>query len=114
MKISLMKKIDEYLGGILVSIVYLFKKSFCKTSGFTNENVKNILFVKFWGIGSIILTSPALKLIKEKYPDCRIYFLTLENNYEICREISLIDEILTIDISKPFSFISGSMKGISK
>ncbi len=101
-----MKYIDEYLGRILVFIISGFKKLFgnkrIQKTGMSN----NILFIKFWGIGSIVLTSPAVRKVREAYPDSKIFFLTLNGNYEICRELRSADEIITVDISKPGAFIS--------
>lgn len=101
-----MKYIDEYLGRILVFIISGFKKLFgnkrIQKTGMSN----NILFIKFWGIGSIVLTSPAVRKVREAYPDSKIFFLTLTGNYEICRELRSADEIITVDISKPGAFIS--------
>lgn len=101
-----MKYIDEYLGRILVFIISGFKKLYgnkkIQKTGMSN----NILFIKFWGIGSIVLTSPAVRKVREANPDSKIFFLTLNSNYEICRELRSADEIITVDISKPGAFIS--------
>ena len=106
MRVSLMKYIDEYLGRILVFIISGFKKLYgnkkIQKTGMSN----NILFIKFWGIGSIVLTSPAVRKVREANPDSKIFFLTLNSNYEICRELKSADEIITVDISKPGAFIS--------
>ncbi len=59
-------------------------------------DVRKILIVKFWGIGSIVLVSSALEKLKEKYPACRIAFLTFESNRDVCDMIPSIDETLTI------------------
>lgn len=101
-----MKFIDEYFGRVIVFIISGFNKlSGVKKNQNTGKN-KNILLIKFWGIGSIILTSPAVKKIKAAYPESKIFFLTLKSNYDICRELKLSDEIITIDISGPAAFIS--------
>ena len=106
MSVSLMKFIDEYFGRVIVFIISGFKKlSGVKKNQNTGKN-KNILLIKFWGIGSIILTSPAVKKIKAAYPESKIFFFTLKSNYDICRELKLSDEIITIDISGPAAFIS--------
>jgi ADP-heptose:LPS heptosyltransferase len=101
-----MKYIDEYLGRILVFIISFFKKSFGTKKIQRNGTCSNILFIKFWGIGSIVLTSPAIRRVQEAYPDSKIFFLTLKSNYDICRELKSADEIITVDIFKPGAFIS--------
>jgi lipopolysaccharide heptosyltransferase II len=106
-----MKMLDEYFGKVIVFLISILKKiSRQKTAG--NSTSENILFVKFWGIGSIVLTTPALNKVKSVYPGSKIFFLTLKSNLEICNEITLIDEIVTIDISNPFVFISDVFRKI--
>ncbi len=111
MSISIMKLADEYFGKVAVFILMVFNKlSRKKNEGF---NVfKNILFIKFWGLGSIVLTIPALNKVKSAYPDSKIYFLTLQNNMQICNETDIIDETVTINISNIFSFIHDFIKKI--
>ena len=52
-----------------------------------------ILVIKFWGMGSIVLTTPALRALKKTYPDCRVTFLTFEQNESVCRMITSIDRV---------------------
>ncbi len=49
-----------------------------------------ILVIRFSSIGDIVLTTPVMRLIKEKYPDCELHFVTkgkmkavVENNPHI-------------------------------
>lgn len=104
-----MKITDEYIGRMTVSIISIFKR---KRQYIKNDTVKKILFIKFWGIGSIVLTVPALNKVKAAYPVSKLYFLTLENNLEICQEIKAIDEVITISISNPVKFIRDLIKKI--
>lgn len=101
-----MKYADEYFGRILVFIISGFRKLSGKKKIHKTGMSNNILFVKFWGIGSIVLTSPAVRKVREAYPDSKIFFLTLKRNKDICRELRSADEIITVDISKPGAFLS--------
>ncbi|HMS34972.1 MAG TPA: glycosyltransferase family 9 protein [Ignavibacteria bacterium] len=105
MPVTLMKYIDEYIGRILVLIISGFKNLFGKKKIHKTGKSNNILFIKFWGIGSIILTSPAVRKVRTANPDSKIYYLTLKGNYDICRELKSADEIITVDISNPAAFI---------
>lgn len=58
-----------------------------------------ILIIRFSSLGDVVLTTPLLSLIKEKYPDAQIYYLTkknfspiLEGNHNIHR-ILLWEEV---------------------
>ncbi len=105
MSVSVMKFIDEYFGRIAVFFISFFKSFWSRKKVF-KEGKRNLLFIKFWGLGSIILTSPAVKKVRAAYPDSKLYFLTLKNNFEICRETGTQEEVITIDISGPGVFIS--------
>ena len=65
------------------------------------------------GIGSIILTTAAVRKVTAAYPEARIFFLTLNTNNEICKEIKCADEIISINISNPFSFAADFYKKTS-
>lgn len=112
MSISLMKFIDEYVGRAIASFIIIFRNLFGRENNSTNNGVKNILLIKFWGIGSIVLTTPALPKIKKLYPDSKIYFLTLKSNQDICRQIYQVDHIVTIRLTNLFMFIFDFIKRI--
>jgi ADP-heptose:LPS heptosyltransferase len=111
LNIPLMKYADEYIGRLLCFALNLWGK---KNSNAADKEVKNVLAVKFWGMGSIILTSPAVKSIKQNYPNAKLWYLTLGSNKEICSMISEIDEIVTIRLNNPFSFTLQTLKAISR
>lgn len=101
-----MKIIDEYAGRMIMFFISVFKNICGKKNINADVSRRNILFIKFWGIGSIILTTAAVRKVKSAYPGARIFFLTLNTNTEICKEIKCADEIISINISNPFDFIS--------
>ncbi len=56
-----------------------------------------ILVIRLSSIGDIILTTPVLKQLKEKYPDCIIDFLTLKNFKDAIRGNKYIDNLILFD-----------------
>jgi ADP-heptose:LPS heptosyltransferase len=113
MNIPLMKYIDENFGKAACFALNLFSKR--KHSELPDKNsVKNILLIKFWGMGSIILTTPALKNIKTGYPDAKIFYLTFEGNQEICKLINDIDEVIVVGLNNPLSFTIDTINKILK
>lgn len=108
-----MKYFDENLGKAACFALNLFSKSKIKSAPPKND-VKKILLIKFWGMGSIILTTPALKNIKAEYPNAKIYYLTLEGNREICSLISDIDEVIGVKLNNPLSFTFDTILKIFK
>ncbi len=105
-----MKKADEYLGSML-----------CRLLGRSAAGIKeappdpgNILFIKFWGMGSIILTMPAVKAVRQKFPGAKLHYLTFETNRETLEVLGIADEIITISLSSPFKFNIDTLKLIKK
>ncbi|MBI2266310.1 MAG: glycosyltransferase family 9 protein [Armatimonadetes bacterium] len=91
MKINLMRQLDWWFGRptcFLLSLLYDLTGCLRKRKS-PVENPKKILFIKLFGLGSIVLTYPAIRAVKETYPSAEIYFLTFEENREICRLLDL-------------------------
>ena len=65
--------------------------------------MNKILLIRFSSIGDIIFTTYALQLLNKKYPKSKIYFLTLENNKTILKNINFIHEVITVH--KKWKFI---------
>jgi len=110
MNIGLMKYADEYIGRILCA---LLGRSKSRRAGFP-ETAGNILFIKFWGMGSIILTAPAVKAMREKFPQAKLHYLTFESNREVLEVLGIADSIITIKLSNPFKFNIDTLKLIKK
>lgn len=59
---------------------------------------QRILVVKFWGIGSLQLLTPAVAALRRRHPAARITLLTLAENGEFARGLAVFDEVRTLDI----------------
>jgi len=93
MNIGTMKKIDHYGGTIVCLVLDLLQKA---RSLFPSRKVsapERIMAMKFFGLGSILLSTPMLRAIKEKYPSATIGFLTFSANEEFVAKLGLVDEI---------------------
>jgi ADP-heptose:LPS heptosyltransferase len=115
MQINLMRKVDYYFGmpvcfmlSVANKLIVIFHKRKKSVS------YKKVLFIKLWGMGSIILSFPAVREFKKQYPGCRIYFMTFKENKTTCELLDLVDnqDILTVDSSSMFSVILSSLKNI--
>jgi len=94
-----MKFIDSWVGNTLCFLLSPIARMKRRSPVSYPSGAQKVLVVKFWGLGSIVLVSPALERLKEKYPGCQIYFLTFEDNRDVCGMIANIDETLTIRIN---------------
>ena len=64
-----------------------------------------ICIVQLGRIGDLILLTPMLVAIKNKYPDCQIDFLVGPSNYPVIKDNPLIERVI-INKKTPFGIIS--------
>jgi ADP-heptose:LPS heptosyltransferase len=111
-KTKFMREVDICLGGPLNQILNLFARILSKTSSNTppNEKIKNILVIKFFGMGSLLLMTPMLRSLRVMYPNAKIWMLTFQENHAICGSIEEVDRLLLIDPSSLASFARDNLK----
>lgn len=59
---------------------------------------RRILCIKFWGIGSLQMLTPAARHLREAHPEARIELLTLSGNAAFARGLEQYDAIHTLDV----------------
>ena len=62
-----------------------------------NFNPQNILIINFGQIGDVILSLPALKAVREKFPGARITALIGKSGTNVIEISGLVDEKITVD-----------------
>lgn len=65
----------------------------------SKESIKTILIINLGGIGDILLSTPALKALKEFYPDSRIYLLAAGQVVEFAKGLPYIDEVFVFNLN---------------
>jgi len=109
MRMHTLQLIDRYIGIPFCGILSLLSG---KRRSVPPEEIKSILLIKMMGLGSIVLMSPLLKSLRERYPEARIDFLTMENHAEIAGMYGLVDRVYTVDFSRPGTFFTSNIKTI--
>lgn len=79
--------------------------SFLKRKKPINEKNKNILVIRFWGVGSAILCLPLLRTLKENSPDSKITVLCTERTSPVFFNQPFVDERISIWSSSVIPFI---------
>jgi lipopolysaccharide heptosyltransferase II len=59
---------------------------------------ERLLLVKFWGLGSLQLLTPAVADLRARHPRASLELLTLADNAAFARGLGLYDEVLTLDV----------------
>ncbi|MDA2926306.1 glycosyltransferase family 9 protein [Acidobacteria bacterium AH-259-G07] len=106
-EIRLAKMLDARLGS-LIGVLGLFLQ-FAPKKRTKPLSVQKILFIKFWGMGSIILSEPALRWLKETYPGVEVHYLTLERNRELFVLIPCVEKVHCLPFGGPFRFLLRSV-----
>ena len=89
------KKVDEYGGNTLISLSSPFLENEPSIDvGNILKNPKRILLIKFWGIGNLVMLTPTIKAIRKKFPNSKIYFLTLSKNKGLLENLNYVDKVL--------------------
>lgn len=63
------------------------------------KDIRKVLVIKMFGMGSIILASPVFYNLKRNYPNCKIFFMTLSSNKGLYEGSPYIDGSIYFDLS---------------
>ena len=96
MKISTMKWIDRWFGllacGLLRVLSFIIPRS-------KPKQIERILVIKFWGMGSLILSLPVFKALRSIYPEAKIGFATLSRNQDFLELLKISDYEIYLKLS---------------
>jgi lipopolysaccharide heptosyltransferase II len=77
------------------------------------QAVRRVLMLKMWGMGSIVLASPLLARLRDRYPDARIDFVSLRENEGVVRLHPAVDRVVGIDLAGGVvPFLLGTLRTI--
>ena len=79
-ELRLERSLDKYLGTALVLLLAPFLRSGSRALAPNSATVRRILLIKLHGIGNVVMVLPALRAIREQFPDAEIDFLTFQSN----------------------------------
>lgn len=109
MKISVVRKIDRWLGIPLCWILTAFDRlsSFFRITSKTSTSPENIVFIELSEMGSAIIAYSALQKSQELYPEANLFFLIFEEHKESVYLTNVVPEehVLTIRHNTFFEFL---------
>ncbi len=62
------------------------------------ERAPRVLLIKFWGIGSLQLLTPAVEVVRRRHAGSELVLLTLADNQVFARGLGCFDRVLTLDV----------------
>jgi ADP-heptose:LPS heptosyltransferase len=93
--------IDRRLGPVLCALLLVAKRlARRRAPELDPAEVRSVLVVKLWGMGSIVLASPVLRELRVRYPGARIDFLTLRENAQVLGFYPDVDRVHGLDLSR--------------
>jgi ADP-heptose:LPS heptosyltransferase len=60
---------------------------------------ERVLLIKFWGVGSLELLTPAARALRRRHPAADLTLLTLSANGPFAQGLGLFDQVLPFDVS---------------
>lgn len=93
MRIEWMRKVDRHVGRIFSYPLSLFVR---KRNTMPEKDIRNIVVSKYFGIGSIALSTPLLQSLRQRFPDAKIFFLTFPQNEPLLKLFPFIDKVISV------------------
>ena len=73
-------------------------KNWLSRSDAAQLDPKRILMMEIWGIGDIVLLTPAIRALKNKFPDAEITLLATDYAAEVLKDRELVDNFITFNL----------------
>lgn len=113
MNLGVAKYLDRYIGILLcytLAALHLFREMLFPREG--TIQVRRILLVKLWGIGNLVLLLPILSMIRRRFPEAEIHFLTLEGNRSLLEGNPNLDHLWTIREGGSLTLVSSMLRNL--
>ncbi len=92
-----MRLMDRYLGVVACWLLTGHRHTVGRLLGRGQvQPPQAILLIKLWGLGSVLLTGPVQRALKQAYPQAKLIFLTFAQNRWAAEALGLADEVWTI------------------
>jgi lipopolysaccharide heptosyltransferase II len=93
-----LQAVDRFLGRGVCLLLQPWR--LLRGTGGRNEarEVERVLLIKFWGLGSLQLLTPAVRTLRQRHRGAELVLLTLSDNEAFVRGLGVFDEIIGLDI----------------
>lgn len=106
MDMGFIRKVDRLLGPPACQALLPFELLAKRFRQPASCRPKRILIMEFFGIGSVLLASPAMRELKNAVPEARIGIFTTGECGELCGALPWIDRAHCLDASSLASLAS--------
>lgn len=110
MNVSRMRRLDRWLGVPLCWFAGLFFGR--KKPSQAPIVARSVLVIKFFGMGSVLLTAPFLERLRRAFPAARIHFLTFSSNKDILERLAAGVQCQYIRTTSIVSFVRDTITAL--
>lgn len=117
MNFDQMKLVDYLVGGLLCALIGFTRRVFFPVDPARKVAalpVRSITVLKFLGMGSILQSAPTMAALRERFPQARITLVTSRENQAFCELLPYFDEIMTVELARPFALLSDLVRTLRK
>src|SRR5262245_33140359 len=107
-----MRLVDKNLGSLLCRFIALIQwlcgrhiRRVDHPAPPAPDTVREILVMKFLGLGSLLQATPLFQALRRRYPEARITLLTFRANRALGEFNLGIDRVVTVDTGGLFRFV---------
>lgn len=104
-----LQRADRALGSIACTLLQPFRwlRALHPRATTPAAEVERVLLIKFWGIGSLQLLTPAVAVLRRRHPKAEITLLTLASNAPWARGLDAFDHVESLDVACGWTRIFG-------
>ena len=92
-----LQRADKLLGAVCCALLQPLR--WVRARGGPRPDSRKVLSMKFWGIGSLQMLTPAARSLRSRHPGAELVFLTLASNRQCAEGLDVFDRVLTLDVS---------------
>jgi len=89
-----LQAVDRYLGPLVSALL----RPLVLLRGSEGSRVHRVLVIKFWGLGSLSLATPAVRALRKRHPQARVELLTLAGNLAFAEGLGLYDGVRCLEL----------------
>lgn len=94
-----LQRADKFLGAICCALLQPLRWARLGRRPPELPGRHKVLCMKFWGIGSLQMLTPAARSLRANHPGAELVFLTLASNRQCAEGLGVFDRVLTLEVA---------------